>query len=138
VSGFKTFLLRGNLIDMAVGVVIGVAFGTVVTAFVKDLITPLIAALFGKPDFGGLYFTVNNSKFSYGDFINATVAFLIVAIVLYFLVVAPYSRLKSRFEAPPVPEPAKKECPRCLSMIPVGANRCAFCAADLDATAAAA
>ena len=137
-SGFKTFLLRGNLVDMAVGIVIGVAFGTVVTAFVKDLITPLIAALFGKPDFGGLYFTVNTSKFTYGDFVNAMFAFVIVAIVLYFLVVAPYTRLKSRFEAAPVPEPEKKECPRCLSMIPVGATRCAFCAADLDATAAAA
>ncbi|TAN33681.1 large conductance mechanosensitive channel protein MscL [bacterium] len=131
-SGFKTFLLRGNLVDMSVGIVIGVAFGTVVTAFVKDVITPIIAALVGQPDFSGLYFTINNSRFLFGEFINAVVAFLIVAAVLYFLVVAPYARLRSRFETPPVPEPAKKECPRCLSAIPVGASRCAFCAADLD------
>jgi large conductance mechanosensitive channel len=138
VSGFKTFLLRGNLVDMAVGIVIGVAFGTVVTAFVKDLITPLIAAIFGKPDFGGLYFTVNTSKFTYGDFINASIAFLIVAGVLYFLVVSPYAKFKARFEPAPTPEPEMKDCPRCLSRIPVHASRCAFCTADLDATAVAA
>src|ERR1700687_5219026 len=123
---------------MAVGIVIGVAFGTVVTAFVKDLITPLIAAIFGKPDFGGLYFTVNTSKFAYGDFINAFIAFAIVAAVLYFLVVLPYSRFKARSEPAPAAEPEMKDCPRCLSRIPVGATRCAFCAAELDATAVAA
>jgi large conductance mechanosensitive channel len=138
VSGFKTFLLRGNLVDIAVGIVIGVAFGTVVTAFVKDLITPLIAAIFGKPDFGGLFFTVNTSKFTYGDFINALIAFLIVAGVLYFLVIAPYSKFKARYEPAPLPEPEMKECPRCLSNIPAAAMRCAFCTADLDATAVAA
>src|SRR2546426_12437611 len=88
-SGFKTFLLRGNLVDIAVGIVIGAAFGTVVAAFVKDLITPIIAALFGKPDFSGLYFTVNNSKFLYGDFINVLIAFLVIATVIYFFVVSP-------------------------------------------------
>ncbi len=137
-SGFKTFLLRGNLVDMAVGIVIGVAFGTVVTALVKDLITPLIAAIFGKPDVGGLFFTVNNSKFSYGDFINAFIAFAIVAGVLYFLVILPYAKFQARFEKAPAPEPKTRECPRCLSNIPVGANRCAFCTADLDAAAVAA
>ena len=137
-SGFKTFLLRGNLVDMAVGIVMGVAFGTVVTAFVKDLVTPLIAALFGKPDFGGLFFTVNNSKFTYGDFINALIAFVIVAGVLYFLVISPYAKFKARFEPAPVPEPEMRECPRCLSNIPAAAKRCAFCTADLDATAVAA
>ena len=137
-SGLKTFLLRGNLVDMAVGIVIGIAFGTVIVAFVKDIITPLIAALFGKPDFGGLFFTVNSSKFSYGDFINALIAFLIVAVVLYFFVVVPYSRAKARFEPAPVPEPEMKDCPRCLSKIPVGAGRCAFCAADLDTVRATA
>jgi large conductance mechanosensitive channel len=135
VGGLKTFLLRGNLVDMAVGIVIGVAFGTVVTDFVKDLITPLIAALFGKPDFGGLFFTVNSSKFTYGDFINGLIAFLIVATVLYFLVVLPYVRLKTRFEPAPLPEPEMKDCPRCLSKIPAAAGRCAFCTADLDSTA---
>ena len=134
-SGFKTFLLRGNLVDMAVGIVIGVAFGTVVTAFVKDLITPLIAALFGKPDFGGLFFTVNSSKFSYGDFINALIAFLIVAVVLYFLVVSPYAKFKAHYEPAPVPEPEMKDCPHCLSKIPAHAGRCAFCTADLESTA---
>ena len=137
-SGFKTFLLRGNLVDMAVGIVIGVAFGTVVTAFVKDLITPLIAAIFGKPDFGGLFFTVNTSKFSYGDFINAFIAFVIVAGVLYFLVISPYAKFKARFEPAPAPEPEMTDCPRCLSRIPVGATRCAFCTADLEASAVAA
>lgn len=137
-SGFKTFLLRGNLVDMAVGIVIGVAFGTVVTALVKDLVTPLVAAIFGKPDFAGLYFIINSSKFAYGDFINAVVAFVIVAAVLYFLVVSPYATFKARFEKAPAPEPEKKDCPRCLSSIPVGAKRCAFCAADLDSATAAA
>jgi large conductance mechanosensitive channel len=138
VSGFKTFLLRGNLVDMAVGIVIGVAFGTVVTAFVKDLITPLIAAIFGKPDFGGLFFTVNTSKFTYGDFINAFIAFVIVAAVLYFLVISPYSKFKARYEPAPAPEPEMKDCPRCLSRIPVAATRCAFCTAELEASAVAA
>lgn len=130
-SGFKTFLLRGNLVDIAVGIVIGVAFGTVVTAFVKDLITPFIAALFGKPDFSGLYFTINHSKFLYGDFINVVIAFVIIAAVLYFFVVSPYARFKARFEPAPVPEPVMKQCPRCLSNIPEGATRCPFCTTDL-------
>jgi large conductance mechanosensitive channel len=130
-KGFKEFLLRGNVVDLAVGVVIGVAFGTVVTAFVKDLVTPLIAALFGKPDFGALTFTVNNSKFTYGDFINALVAFVIVAAVIYFFVVAPYAALLSRFRKEPPPDPTIKKCPECLSDIPIAARRCAFCSQPL-------
>jgi large conductance mechanosensitive channel len=126
-KGFKEFLLRGNVVDLAVGVVIGVAFGTVVTAFVKDLVTPLIAALFGKPDFGALTFTVNNSKFTYGDFINALVAFVIVAAVIYFFVVAPYTALLARFRKEPPPDPTIKKCSECLSDIPKAARRCAFC-----------
>src|ERR687887_1087051 len=100
--GFKTFLLRGNVVDLAVGVVIGIAFAAVITAFVKDLVTPLIAAIGGQPDFSSLYFTVNGSKFLYGDFINALVAFLIIAAVIYFLVVVPYSAFvaRSRRQAP--------------------------------------
>lgn len=125
--GFKTFLLRGNVVDLAVGVVIGVAFGTVVTAFVKDLVTPLIAALFGKPDFSSLTFTINNSKFSYGDFINAVVAFLIVAAVIYFVVVVPYTALVARSRKEPPADPTTKKCPECLSEIPIDARRCAFC-----------
>src|SRR5258708_32223906 len=104
-SGFKTFLLRGNLVDLAVGIVIGIAFGTLVTAFVKDLITPLIAALFGKPDFSGLSFTVNNSKLPYGDFVNVVIPFLIIAFVISFFVVAPYAPFRIRCPPGPVPAP---------------------------------
>src|SRR4029077_11948660 len=105
VSGFKTFLLRGNVVDLAVGVVIGIAFGAVVTAFVKDLVTPLIAALFGKPDFSALTFTINNSKFLYGEFINAVVAFVVVAAVIYFFVVVPYQALLARTRKEPPADP---------------------------------
>ncbi|MGA7912174.1 MAG: large conductance mechanosensitive channel protein MscL [Candidatus Dormiibacterota bacterium] len=125
--GFKAFLLRGNVVDLAVGVVIGVAFGTVVTAFVKDLVTPLIAALGGKPDFASLYFTVNHSKFLYGDFFNALVAFLIVAAVIYFFVVVPFTALVARAHKEPPADPTTKKCPECLSEIPIDARRCAFC-----------
>jgi large conductance mechanosensitive channel len=126
-KGFKAFLLRGNVIDLAIAVVVGVAFTAVVTAFVKDLVTPLIAAIFGKPDFSGLAFTINNSKFLFGEFINALVAFVIVAAVLYFFVVAPYSALLARSRKEPPPDPTIKKCPECLSDIPAAAKRCAFC-----------
>lgn len=126
--GFKTFLLRGNVVDLAVGVVIGIAFAAVVTAFVKDLVTPLIAALGGKPDFSTLYFTVNNSKFLYGDFINAIIAFVIIAAVIYFFVVMPYTALVSRSRKEPPADPTTKKCTECESEIPIGAKRCAFCA----------
>ena len=125
--GFKAFLLRGNVVDLAVGVVIGVAFGAVVTAFVKDLVTPLVAALFGKPDFAGLTFTVNNSKFLYGEFINAVVAFVVVAAVIYFFVVVPFTALIARSHKEPPADPTTKKCPECLSEIPIDAKRCAFC-----------
>ncbi len=125
--GFKTFLLRGNVIDLAVGFVIGVAFSTVVTAFVKDLVTPLIAALFGKPDFGSLSFTVNNSRFLFGDFINAVIAFVIIAAVMYFFVVTPYTALIARSHKEPPADPTTKKCTECLSEIPIDARRCAFC-----------
>jgi large conductance mechanosensitive channel len=127
VSGFKTFLLRGNVVDLAVGVVIGIAFGVVVSAFVKDLVTPLIAALVGKPDFSALTFTINNSTFTYGDFINAVLAFLIVAAVIYFLVVVPYTALVARSRKEPPADPTTKKCTECLSEIPIDARRCAFC-----------
>ena len=106
--GFKTFLLRGNVVDLAVGVVIGIAFAAVITAFVKDLVTPLIAAIGGQPDFSTLYFTVNNSKFLYGDFINAIFAFVIVAAVIYFLVVLPYTTLVERSRKEPPVDPTTK------------------------------
>jgi large conductance mechanosensitive channel len=126
-KGFKAFLLRGNVVDLAIAVVIGVAFGAVVTAFVKDLITPLIAAIGGKPDFAGLYFTVNHSKFLYGDFINAIVAFLIIAAVIYFFVVVPYQAMLARSRKEPPADPTTKKCSECLSEIPIGARRCAYC-----------
>jgi large conductance mechanosensitive channel len=126
-KGFKAFVLRGNVVDLAIAVVIGVAFGVVITAFVKDLVTPLIAALGGKPDFSSLYFTINHSKFLYGDFINAMIAFVIIAAVIYFFVVMPYQAMVERSRKEPPPDPTTKKCPECLSEIPKDARRCAFC-----------
>jgi len=125
---FKAFLLRGNVVDLAIAVVIGVEFAAVVASFVKDLVTPLIAAIGGQPDFAALYFTINKSKFLYGDFFNAIIAFLIIAAVIYFLVVVPYTAMvaRSRREAPA--DPTTKKCTECLSEIPKDARRCAFCA----------
>jgi len=127
-KGFKAFLLRGNVVDLAVGVVIGIAFGVVITAFVKDLVTPLIAAIGGKPDFASLYFTINNSKFLYGDFINALLGFALIAAVIYFFVVLPINALVERSRKEPPADPTTKKCTECESEIPVGAKRCAFCA----------
>ena len=126
-KGFKAFLLRGNVVELAIAVVIGVAFGAVITGFVKDLVTPLIAALGGKPDFAALYFTINNSRFLYGDFIDLLLAFLIIAAVIYFLVVVPYNALVERSRKEPPADPTTKKCPECLSEIPKDARRCAFC-----------
>jgi large conductance mechanosensitive channel len=130
VKGFRDFVLRGNVIDLAIAVVIGAAFSAVVAALVSDLITPLIAAIGGEPNFSALSFTIHNSHFLYGAFINAVVAFLIVAAVLYYFVVVPYGRLMERFR-PTVPPAPTKTCPHCLSSIPEGATRCAFCTAEL-------
>ena len=130
-SGFKKFLLRGNVVDLAVAVVIGAAFGAVVQALVKDLITPLIGAFGGVPDFSALFFTVNGSKFMIGDFINALLGFIVIAAVVYYFVVAPVGRLMDRFAPEPPKTPPTRECPYCLSKIPKAARRCAFCTADL-------
>ena len=127
-KGFKQFLMRGNVVDLAVAVVIGTAFGAVVTALVKDLITPVIAAIVGKPDFSNITFTVNGSKFLIGDFINAIVSFILIAAAVYFFVVLPLNTLNARLhrgDAPP--DPTTKKCPECLSVIPIGARKCAFC-----------
>lgn len=124
-KGFREFVLRGNVVDMAVGVVIGAAFGTIVTAFVKDLLTPLIAALVGKPDFSAYSFEVNGAKFLYGDFLNAVVAFLLIAAAVYYFVVLPVNALMARLNKPAAPD--KKPCPECLSEIPAAAHKCAFC-----------
>jgi large conductance mechanosensitive channel len=131
--GFRDFILRGNVVDLAIAVVIGVAFGVVVTAFVKDLITPLIAAIGGKPNFSTLSFTINKSQFLYGDFINAALSFLIIAAVVYFFVVVPYTKLLSLRKSETVVEPVTRECPYCLSSIPVGATRCSFCTSEVPA-----
>ena len=126
-KGFKAFLLRGNLVDLAVAVVIGLAFAALITALVKDLVTPLIAAIGGKPDFSGLYFTINNSKFLFGDFVNALVGFVIIAAVIYSLVVLPYQAFVERSRKEPPADPTTKKCTECLSEIPKDARRCAFC-----------
>ena len=127
-KGFRQFVLRGNVVDLAVGVVIGAAFGAVVTAFVKDLLTPFIAAIIGKPDFSALTFTINGSKFPIGDFINNLISFLLIAAAVYFFVVLPVNALTARMRSAPVPaDPTTKKCAECLSEIPLGARRCAFC-----------
>ena len=131
-KGFKQFLLRGNVVDMAVGIVIGAAFGTVVTGFVKDLLTPFIAALVKQPDFSALTFTINGSKFLYGEFINALISFLIIASAVYFFVVLPMNSLLARMRKEPHVDPTTKKCPECLSEIPIAARRCAFCASQVQ------
>jgi large conductance mechanosensitive channel len=128
-SGFKQFILRGNVVDLAVGVVIGAAFGSVVTALTKDLLTPLIAAVVGKPDFSAISFTIGKTVFPIGDFINAAVSFLLIAAAVYFFVVTPINALISRMRKAPAPaDPTTKKCPECLSEIPIDARRCAHCA----------
>jgi large conductance mechanosensitive channel len=132
-AGFRQFLLRGNVVDLAVGVVVGAAFGGVVTAFTKDLLTPMIAAVAGKPDFSAIQFTVNNSKFPVGDFINAIVSFVIIAAAVYYMVVLPVNALVSRSRKEPPADPTTKKCPECLSEIAIQAKRCAFCTSALPA-----
>ena len=136
-SDFKKFVLRGNVVDLAVAVVVGVAFTAMITAFVADIITPLIAAIFGKPNFSSLYFTVHHSKFLYGSFINAVLSFLIIATVVFFAVVVPLTALMRRLNVLPKeePEPETHPCPECLSDIPVAARRCAFCTSEVVAAA---
>ena len=131
-KGFKAFVMRGNVIDLAVAVVIGAAFGAVVTALVKDLITPLIAAAVGKPDFSAIHFDVHGSRFLIGEFINSVVSFLLIAAAVYFFVVAPMNALTTRLrrgQAPP--DPTTKTCPECLSTVPIAAKRCAYCTSGI-------
>ncbi|HEY4844870.1 MAG TPA: large conductance mechanosensitive channel protein MscL [Candidatus Dormibacteraeota bacterium] len=130
---FKAFLLRGNMLDLAVAVVLGAAFGAVISALVKDLITPLIAAFAGKPDFSSLTFTINHSIFRYGDFFNAVLAFVLVAIAVFFFVVLPLNRLIARLRQDPPGDPTTRKCPECLSVIPIAAHRCAFCTSPVPA-----
>lgn len=130
-KGFRTFILRGNLLELAVAVVIGVAFNAMITALVSDIITPLIAAIGGKPDFSNLYFTVNHSKFLYGSFVNAIISFLIIAAVVYFLIVAPVGKLLTRLTKSK--EATERTCPECLSEIPIAAKRCMYCTSEVPA-----
>jgi large conductance mechanosensitive channel len=130
-KGFREFILRGNIVDLAVAVVIGTAFTALVTAFVADLITPLIASIGGQPDFSKLAFTINGSTFLIGDFINKLIAFLIVALVVYLMIVVPMNRINARLK--PAAAPTTRSCPECLSDIPLAARRCAFCTAVLPA-----
>jgi large conductance mechanosensitive channel len=134
---FKAFLLRGNVVDLAVAVVIGVAFAAVVTSFVENIITPLIAAIIGEPDFSGLTFTINGSVFRYGSFINALISFISIASVIFFFVVTPMNALISRSRREPTPDPTTKKCPECLSEVPILARRCAFCASEIGGLEAA-
>jgi large conductance mechanosensitive channel len=130
-KGFRDFLLRGNVVDMAVGIVVGAAFGTVVSAFVKDLLTPFIAAIVHKPDFSGIFFTIHGSRFLIGDFVNELISFALIAAAVYFAVVMPMNRLLARVRGPVAP--TTKACPECMSQIPIGAKRCAFCTSPLQA-----
>lgn len=125
---FKQFLLRGNVVDLAVGVVVGTAFGTVVSALVANILTPLIAAIAKVPDFSGLMFTINNSKFMYGHFINTLISFILVAVAVFFCVVKPINALIAKSKKEPLADPMTKKCSECLSEIPLEAKRCAHCA----------
>ena len=131
---FKAFILRGSVVDLAVGVVIGAAFGTVITAFVKDIITPLVA-IPGKAQFGDLHFKIRNSVFLYGDFLNALISFVIIAAAVFFFVVVPVNRLMARRRTEPDVESTTRDCPECLSSIPMAARRCAFCTAEVTPAA---
>lgn len=126
-KGFKQFILRGNVVDLAVGVVIGASFSNIVNALVKDILTPFISAIAKSPDFSKLFFTINGSSIMYGNFLNALISFLLVAIAVYFFVITPINYLvsKSKKEAPA--DPSSKKCPECLSEIPIEATRCAHC-----------
>jgi large conductance mechanosensitive channel len=126
-KGFRDFILRGNVVDLAVAVVIGGAFGAIVTALVTDLINPLIAAIVSKPDFSFLTLHLHGGVIKYGDFLNALISFLIIAATIYFLVVLPVNTLLNKFRPKVVAAPATKPCPQCLSEIPVAATRCAHC-----------
>jgi large conductance mechanosensitive channel len=134
-KGFKDFISRGNVVDLAVAVVMGAAFGAVVTALVSDFITPVVAAIGGQPDFSALSFTINGSKFAYGHFINAVISFLIIAAAVYFFVVLP---LEKMLKKPDSEDARLRECPECLGMVPPAARRCMHCTSEIGPAAAAA
>ncbi len=136
-KGFRTFLLRGNVVDLAIAVVIGVAFEAVITALVSDLLTPLLAAIGGQPNFASLQFTLNHSRFLYGAFLDHLISFVVLVAVVYFVVVLPVNALLVRSRLAPVPDPTTKLCPECCSTIALAARRCPFCTAVLGAPEAA-
>lgn len=131
-KGFKEFILKGNVVDLAVAVVIGAAFSAVVNSVVKDLVTPLIGAFGGTHDFSALAFTINGSKFMIGEFINALISFLSVSAVIYYAVVTPMNKITQKMHKGEVTDPSEKACPECLSLIPINAKRCKFCTAVLQ------
>jgi large conductance mechanosensitive channel len=128
-KGFKDFLLRGNVVDLGVAVIIGGAFNNIVNALVKDLITPFISAFGGNPDFSGIYFNINKSKFMIGDFLNTMISFLIISVVIYFFIVTPMNKLMEKIKKGEKVDPTDKTCTECLSLIPINAKRCKFCTA---------
>jgi len=130
---FRAFILRGNVLDLAVAVIIGAAFGAVVTSLVENILTPLIAAIFGKPDFSNLSFAINNSQIMYGAFLNAVIAFLLVAAALFFFVIKPFNLLMSLRKQQAEADPTTRECPYCLTVVPIAATRCSACTSDLKA-----
>jgi large conductance mechanosensitive channel len=136
VKEFKQFLMRGNVIDLAVAVVMGAAFGAVINSLVNDLIMPIIAMIFGKPDFSSLTFTINDAVFRYGAFITALITFVLTAAAIFFFVVKPINMLMARRRTEPPADPSTMKCPFCLSEVPIGATRCAFCTSELAAQAA--
>ncbi|TAK64607.1 MAG: large conductance mechanosensitive channel protein MscL [Dehalococcoidia bacterium] len=133
INDFKAFILRGNVVDLAVAVVVGAAFKSIVDAFVADLITPLVAAIGGKQDFSTLHFTINDSVFRYGDLLNQAISFVIIAAVVFFFIVTPVNALMARARKEPPADPSEKKCPECLSEIPLEARRCAYCTTQLAA-----
>ncbi len=130
-KGFKDFILKGNVVDMAVGVVVGVAFGNLVKALVEDFVTPLIGAFGGTPDFSSIIFTINNSKFMVGNLMNSILSFLSVSAVIYFFVVMPMNKLTKKMKSGKTEDPTEKACPQCLSVIPAKAKKCKFCASSV-------
>lgn len=131
-KGFKDFILRGSVVDLAVGVMIGAAFNSVVNSLVKDLMTPFVAAIFKQPNFSTLIFTINGSQFLYGDLLNNVISFLITAATIYFVIVVPINKLNARLQKGPPPAAATKVCPKCLSSIPLKATRCAYCTSTVE------
>ncbi len=131
IKGFRDFILRGNVIDLAVGIMIGAAFNGLISALVRDLMTPFASAIFKQPNFNNLTFTIRGSQFMYGDFFNNLISFLILAFTIYFFIVVPINRLTSGLKKQPPAEPVTKTCPECLSSIPVKAKRCAYCTASV-------